>query len=153
MKNFTPEIIEKAKKAKSRDELLALAKENGIELSEKEASIYFEQLSAASGEISDDELKNVAGGGCYSSDGRLIVTVLHSCDLWTCNNCGKGLSMVRFRNRNFPYGHPNAYGYQKEHHNYNYCHRTDRESEWVCKNCVHMSYEGVWYCNHPDKRH
>ena len=29
MKNLTPEMIEKAKKAKSADELLALAKENG----------------------------------------------------------------------------------------------------------------------------
>lgn len=31
--DFTPELIEKAKQAKSAEELIALAKENGIELS------------------------------------------------------------------------------------------------------------------------
>ena len=57
---FTPELIEKAKSAKTPEELLALAKENGIELS-------------------DDELDNVAGGGCYSSGGRLKTTCGHKC--------------------------------------------------------------------------
>ena len=35
--NFTPEQITKAKAAKSAEELIALAKENGMELSEEEA--------------------------------------------------------------------------------------------------------------------
>ncbi|MBQ3507357.1 MAG: Nif11-like leader peptide family RiPP precursor [Clostridia bacterium] len=152
MTNLTPEMIAKAKNTKTSEELIALAKENGIEMTEEEAKTFFAQLNPPSGELSDDELADVAGGGCYGSDGRLIVTILHSCDLWTCTHCGSGLSMVRFRNRNFPYGHPKAYGYKKEHHNYKHCPRTDSESEWVCKNCVHMSYEGAWYCNHPDKR-
>lgn len=59
--NFTPELIEKARQAKSHEELIALAKENGIELSEDKAKEYFEKLSA-SGELSDDELNNIAGG-------------------------------------------------------------------------------------------
>lgn len=60
---FTPEIIEKAKRAKSAEELTALAKENGIELTEDEAKEYFERLNK-SDELSDEELDNVAGGGC-----------------------------------------------------------------------------------------
>ena len=61
--NFTPELIEKARQANSPEELLALAKESGIELSEDKAKEYFEQLNR-SGELSDEELDNVSGGGC-----------------------------------------------------------------------------------------
>jgi predicted ribosomally synthesized peptide with nif11-like leader len=62
MKNLTPELIAKAKAAKSAEELLALAKENGVELAEDEAKTCFEQLHA-NAEISDDELEAVSGGG------------------------------------------------------------------------------------------
>ena len=61
---FTPELIEKAKSAKTPEELMALAKENGMELTEESAKAYFEQLNPKTGELSDDELNNVAGGGC-----------------------------------------------------------------------------------------
>ena len=72
MKNFTPELIAKAKAAKSAEELLALAKDNNVELTEEEAKIYFEQLNA-NGAVSDDELDGVAGGSflgisCPSED-------------------------------------------------------------------------------------
>ena len=79
MTGFTPEMIEKAKAAKSADELLALAKENGTELTEEEAKAYFEQLNSKSGELSDDELDAVAGGGCHASSGRTVVTSGCSC--------------------------------------------------------------------------
>ena len=62
MKNLTPELIAKAKAAKSAEELFALAKENNVEMTEEQAKIYFEQLSA-NGAVSDDELDAVAGGG------------------------------------------------------------------------------------------
>ncbi len=55
------EFIAKLKEAKSADEILALAKENGIELDEEKAKELFAELNA-SGEISDDELDKVAGG-------------------------------------------------------------------------------------------
>ncbi len=64
MTNFIPELIEKAKNAKTTEELLAMAKENGVELTTEEANAYFAQLNPKSGELSDDELDNVAGGGC-----------------------------------------------------------------------------------------
>ena len=62
MKNFTPELIKKAKTTKSAEELLALAKANNVEMTEEEAKTYFEQLNA-NGPVADDELGAVAGGG------------------------------------------------------------------------------------------
>ena len=56
--NFTPEQFAKAK---SVEELIALAKENGLELAEEEAKKYFAELHKE-GELSDDELNNVSGG-------------------------------------------------------------------------------------------
>ena len=64
MKNFNPEMIEKAKAAKTAEELLALAKENNVEMTADEAATYFAQLNPKSGEISDDDLDSVAGGAC-----------------------------------------------------------------------------------------
>lgn len=56
------ELIAKAKKAATVEELLALAKENQVELSEEDAKMYFELLHPKTSELSDDELDNVAGG-------------------------------------------------------------------------------------------
>ncbi|MBQ0101210.1 MAG: bacteriocin [Firmicutes bacterium] len=53
--NFTKEQIEKAKEAKSAEELFALAKENGIEMTAEEAAKHYTKLS-------EDELNNVSGG-------------------------------------------------------------------------------------------
>ena len=50
------ELIARAKKAKSSEELMALAKENGEELTEESAKEYFELLNPKTGELSDDEL-------------------------------------------------------------------------------------------------
>ena len=59
------EIIAKAREAKSAEELLAMAKENDIELTGEQAKEYYDRLHA-SGELSDDELDSVSGGGCSS---------------------------------------------------------------------------------------
>ena len=58
---FTDEILEKAKTAKSAEELLAMAKAENIELTEEEAAKAFVELNKT-GELSDEELDNVAGG-------------------------------------------------------------------------------------------
>ena len=67
------ELFSKAKEAKSAGELLALAGENGIEITEEQAKEYYERINA-SGELSDDELAGAAGGGCLSEP--------------TCPKCG-----------------------------------------------------------------
>ena len=61
--NISKELLEKAKTAKSAEELLAMAKAENIELSAEEAEKAFAELNKT-GELSDEELNNVAGG-CY----------------------------------------------------------------------------------------
>ncbi len=135
MTNFTPEIIEKAKAVKTAEELLALAKENSIEMTEEEAKAYFAQLNPVSGELSDDELDNVAGGGCYKGD-RLIVTVANSCEYWTCKKCGLG-----------------SLGDTSLHSCREGFWGTGESATVVCNDCKYMSYEnGLWLCNHPKKK-
>ena len=86
MKNLTPEMIEKAKAAKSTEELFALAKENNVEMTADEAATYFAQLTPKSSELDDDDLDGIAGGangGCNNSEDR------------QCPDCGATLkSMV-----------------------------------------------------------
>ena len=84
---LTPEKLAKAKMTKSAEELLAFAKENGINLTDEEAKNYFSQWHQE-GELSDEELGNVAGGSysidgsCYSDDPphRLITTLGNFCN-------------------------------------------------------------------------
>ena len=64
---LTQEIIEKAKAAESAEELLAIAKESGIDMTADEAVTYFAQLHPSSAELSDNELDAVSGGGCNNS--------------------------------------------------------------------------------------
>ena len=66
MKNLKPEMIEKAKAAKNAEELLELAKANGVEMTADEAATCFAQLNPKSGELDDDDLDAVGGGagGC-----------------------------------------------------------------------------------------
>ncbi len=60
---ITKELITKAKECMTAQELLALAKENDIELNEEQAEKLLAKLNTI-GEVSDEELDNVAGGGC-----------------------------------------------------------------------------------------
>ena len=92
------ELVNKARKAKSVEELLALAKENGIELTNEQAKEYFAQLNPTKGELSDDELEDVAGGGCFGEEERYCpncqtrLEMRASCHglytFYQCNNCG-----------------------------------------------------------------
>lgn len=60
------ELLEKAKSARTAEELLEMAKAENVELTENEAERAIERFSKT-GEISDDELDNVAGG-CGSDE-------------------------------------------------------------------------------------
>ena len=59
--NISKELIEKAKTAKSAEELLEMAKAENIELTEEEAAQAFAKMNK-NGELSDEELDNIAGG-------------------------------------------------------------------------------------------
>lgn len=134
MTNFTPELIEKAKTAKTPEELLALAGENHIELTAEEANAYFAQLNPTAGELSDDELDSVAGGGCHASDGRLVVTVGHICGYWQCKNCSDHGYGFGDRNKMDIHTCPDMCGGGKV--------------AACCNTCSRCSYEGgLWLCN------
>ena len=95
------ELIAKAKEAKSAEELLALAGENGVEMTEENAKALFERLQSA-GELADNELDSVSGGGCGSLDpkcpicgskdyrmsDRTFTYHLATLHYYLCLNCG-----------------------------------------------------------------
>ena len=94
MKQLTPEMIEKAKSAKSAEALLALAKENGVEMTAEEAATYFTQLNPKSGELNADELEAVTGGGCGGSkdSGTVVkdpITLYNEVSGLACPKCGQ----------------------------------------------------------------
>ena len=120
------ELIAKAKEAKSPEELMALAKENGMELTEEAASTYFNQLNPKMGELADDELDNIAGGGCHNG-GRLVVSVMHYCDEWRCKDDGSQCDIDGVLV------------------NCNTC-----KVAAYCFSCKYCTYEkGLWLCNNP----
>ena len=59
--NISKELLEKAKTAKSAEELLEMAKAENIELNAEEAAQAFAKMNR-NGELSDEELDNVSGG-------------------------------------------------------------------------------------------
>ena len=62
-KEITNEQIMKAMKCKTVDELMALAKTEGFDITKNEAEAYMAEL--ADFELDSEQLKSVAGGGCY----------------------------------------------------------------------------------------
>ena len=83
MKNYTSEMLERAKSAGSAEELLALAKEIGCEMTAEEADAYYAKLNPKCGELDDDDLDNVSGGGCGKT-----VDKFDYCENFTCIQCG-----------------------------------------------------------------
>ena len=115
------EILEKARAAKTPEELLQMAREAGIaELTEENAKAYFDMLHNG-GEMSDEEL-DVSAGGC-GSPGRKQVSPVDGCaEGWRCAHCGKSIDL---------------------------CDCTTTKYLW-CGCCKFASYEdGDWFCNRP----
>ncbi|MBR4551406.1 MAG: Nif11-like leader peptide family RiPP precursor [Oscillospiraceae bacterium] len=65
-KELTKEMIKKAIQCKTADELIALAKTGGYEITKEEAEAYLAEMKDM--ELDDERLKNVAGGRdiCYT---------------------------------------------------------------------------------------
>ena len=70
---LTKEMIEKAMQCETADELIALAKSEGIELTKEEAEAYLAELEDV--ELDSDVLQKVAGGGVYEQVGTLIKSI------------------------------------------------------------------------------
>ena len=60
---LTKDMILKAMQCKDADELIALAKTGGIELTKEEAESYMAELADV--ELDGKELKSIAGGYCW----------------------------------------------------------------------------------------
>lgn len=67
---ITLEQLVKIKEAKTSEELLALARTEGVSLTEAEANEYFTRLNPPVGELTDQELEDVSGGGCGGEDAQ-----------------------------------------------------------------------------------
>lgn len=141
------EILEKARAARSPEELLKVAHENGMpDFTEENVRAYYNVLHK-SGEISDEELEGAAGG--CKRGGRTVVTIFNSCSHWTCDACNRNMKPGRNELEPRPYylmemsllpcskGKGETGGYVSMV----YHTRT-------CENCYYCSYEGgMWYCN------
>lgn len=135
------ELILKAKKAKSAEEIVAIAKENGLEVCIEDAQKYVE-MNSQNGELSDEALDGVTGGGAYTVfGGYLIVTNFHECDRWQCDECGgtdfkymQVASESGWANAHKCSGHPNGCGKS-------------------CATCKYMDYRFPFQiCTHPETR-
>ena len=62
---ITKEMLAKAMQCETAEELIALAKSKGIELTKEEAEAYLAELDDY--ELDGEDLKQVAGGMCYSA--------------------------------------------------------------------------------------
>lgn len=143
------ELFNQVKEAKSPEELKGIMISNGIEdFSDAAAQKYFDYLNMDSGEISDEELEQAAGG--CKKGGRTVVTVLNSCNHWRCDACNFDLkpqrpSKVGLDPRASYLPEEALQGCQgigiadfddpayHRHH---------------CNCCYYCSYEGgMWYCN------
>ena len=62
-KEITKEMLAKAMQCETADDLIALAKAEGVELTKEEAEAYMVELDDV--ELDGEVLKNVAGGGDY----------------------------------------------------------------------------------------
>jgi len=115
-------------------------RENNVELTEESSKAYFELVQAQSknGELSDEELDNVSGGGCHASDGRLVTTVANSCKHWRYKRCW-WTSLTRF---------DDCPSHSISHTN-DLCKSYFMVSH-ICDTCMHCTYEdALWLCNHP----
>lgn len=127
------EMIMKGKDANTVEELKEMAIKENWNISDEEANAYFDELQKYKtpnmGELNDDELDNVSGGGCYTKDGRLVVTVAHSCSHWTCSPC---YSATRYL----------------IHAEGGRCPKCGKKK--ACTNCSYCTYEGgKWLCGQP----
>lgn len=151
-KKFTPEFMIQARATESPEALADLLAKQGMPLTAEEARAHFE-LFHQTGELSDEELDNVAGGACYSR-GKMVVTAPASCvkqngghqsDLsighWNCKVCGGPAHMFFDMD-------PSSYGYGEWDVN----HICGAKDKYVmnCGNCKHATYErGLLLCNNP----
>ena len=63
---ITKEMMEKAAKCETAEELIALAKKEGFAITKAEAEAYLTEIDNM--ELDSESLDKVAGGGCYGDN-------------------------------------------------------------------------------------
>ena len=90
-KTMADETLKKAYvEAASENKLAEFLKTNGCEATEEELKAFMDSKMNKKGELSDDELDSVAGGGKCGTiykNKRPVITVGNTCDLWRCEKC------------------------------------------------------------------
>lgn len=145
--DISAEMIKKAKEEKSVAGLLELAKANGIELTEEEAATLFERLHKL-GELPDDELDNVAGGGCDTKvDGDKYIVVTSHLNCFNGEYLGNyemGINAVTGSESwcmVHVFDHPELRAIWASH-----------SSEGECGHCAHLKFKGgTGYCGKSGK--
>ena len=103
----------------------------GKDITDEQAQAWLD--AHPTGKIQDEELENVAGGGCHSPGGWLITTIGNRCDHFVCKHCGHDRPGIH------PCGVICTDGY-------------DPARRPICKNCKYCEYGGSWLCKHPANR-
>ena len=78
-------LLDEAMKAGSAKELREMAGTRGVELTEAEAENYYCRMHRL-GELSDDELSGVAGGGCQIKEFEVNSNEVSEGDLFMCTD-------------------------------------------------------------------
>ena len=146
---ITSEMLEKAKTVEPVEELIRLATEKEVEASEEQIRKFYE-MNHKSGELSDDELNNVAGGWCYN-DGRPVITVGEQRDCFVCKECGLPFKGSDYYDEGKNFG-PSAFG-RAHTCTYGLVEGYSRTYICNCGNCKYCIYEkGLWLCDNPENR-
>lgn len=98
--NLSKGLLEKAKTAKSAEELYEMAKAESVVITAEDAAKAYTLLNQTS-ELADDELDNVVGGCGGDGDGKTHCPKCNSVNVkwvktnkdgdgfWMCNDCNK----------------------------------------------------------------
>lgn len=130
------ELLRKAKEAEDEKELIEMAEKEGIGLTEEAASSLFKRLHSPEGELPDDELGDIAGGGCITKIcGMEFTTVSSAC------NCFTG----KFKHNKDGEVRADNYQYRKYWYTFS--------STGQCGHCMYLEFKNgtLGYCGHTGK--
>lgn len=135
-------LLQRAKTCSSPREIVSLAVENGMEITEEQAVAYYAKLHPTTGELADEELNHVAGGGCtVNVKGQSRTVVSSGCPCFTGGYvCGAMRHVV------------NGTYLPARHDNYDLrklwlAMAWLRSSDKVCGACYYLTFEnGTGYC-------
>ncbi len=133
---YTEEMMQQVRTCQSVEEVIALGRENGMEISEELAYEYLKMLAPVYGEIEDEELDNVAGGGCKTKVNGKNYTVVTS-----YKGCFTG-RWEKVKNSNG--------GWKRSDNNFlreTWYSNSNNASGNQCGNCMHLEFKGgTGYC-------